>query len=111
MCPRVFADVRSVLGNGLGDETRGQGDMNVQYIDALPTAVANRGMIKVALRASDLEGVDRIVGELAMSPNIASHLVVALTSAIADHNGAEACHIYAFAAPRRRSRRKSKPQG
>lgn len=111
MRSRVFAAVRSVLGDGLGDETRGEGDMTVQYIDALPTAVANRGVIKVALRASDLEGVDRIVGELAMSPNIASHLVVALTSAIADHNGAEACHVYAFTAPKRGSRRKPKPQG
>jgi hypothetical protein len=84
--------------------------MTVQYIDDLPTAIATRGMIKVALRTSDIDGVDRIVGELAMSPNIASHLVIALTAAIAEHNGAAACTVFAFSAGKRRSPRKPKPQ-
>ena len=83
--------------------------MTFQFIDGVPTAMASKGMIRLALRASDINGVDRIVGELAMSPNIASYLVIALNAAIAEHNGAVACNVSAFSAGKRRSRRNPKP--
>jgi hypothetical protein len=79
----------------------------MRYVDALPTATSSRGMIKVALRVTDIAGVDRVISEFAMSPNIASHLVMALTNAIAEHNGAQARNLHAFSGAGR-SRRKRK---
>jgi hypothetical protein len=93
--PPAYADIATIAARHLRDTVTAAEDA-MRYVDALPTATASRGMIKVALRVSDTAGVDRLTSEFAMSPNIASHLVVALTDAIAEHNGAQACNLYAF---------------
>jgi hypothetical protein len=80
--------------------------MVVIYSDGLPSAIARKGMIRLVVRTSDADGAEVPTCEIAMSPNIACHLIVALTDAVADHNGAEACNVYAFKG-KRRSRRKS----
>lgn len=79
--------------------------MVVIYSDALPSATARKGMIRLVLRTADTEGAEAPTCEIAMSPNIACHLIVVLTDAVAQHNGAEACNVYAFRAKRRTCRK------
>jgi hypothetical protein len=81
--------------------------MVVIYSDGLPSAIARKGMIRLVLRASDADGAEVPTCEIAVSPNIACHLIVALTDAVAQHNGAEACNVYAFRG-KRGNRRRSK---
>lgn len=90
-----------------GSDREGRVVMIVIYSDGLPSAIARKGMIRVVLRASDAEGAEVPTCEIAMSPNIACHLIVAVTDAVAEHNGAEACNVYAFRG-KPRTRRKSK---
>jgi hypothetical protein len=78
----------------------------IHHSDALPSATARKGSIRLALRATDIDGVERVVCEIAISPNTASYVIVELSGALAEHNGAKACNVYAFGAKTRRAPRK-----
>jgi len=82
-------------------------ELQVYFSDALPVASSRKGSIRLALRATNIDGAESVVCEVAMSPNIACHVITALTDAVAEHNGAKACNVYAFRG-KRRTRRKSK---
>jgi hypothetical protein len=81
-------------------------ELLVCFSDALPVATARKGSIRLALRATDINGAEAVVCEVAMSPNIACHVIMALTDAVAEHNDAKACNVYAFGTRKRSKRRK-----
>jgi hypothetical protein len=82
----------------------------IHYSDTPPSARAAKGMIRLTVRATDMAGLENAVCEIAMTPNVACHMIVALTDAIAAHNGAARCSVHAFPKPDRRRRRCRKDQ-
>jgi hypothetical protein len=68
-----------------GSNREGRVVVIVIYSDGLPSAIARKGMIRLVLRTSNADGAEVPTCEIAMSPNIACHLIVALTDAVAEH--------------------------
>ncbi len=84
--------------------------MIVQHIDGMPSAEAGKGMIRLALRSRSIEGVSNVVSEFALTPHAATHVILALTNALAQHNGADACNVVAFAPLPHRPKKPHRPR-
>jgi len=73
--------------------------MPVLFSDRPPIVNAQRGVIRMTLRATSTRGGIIEAGELALTPGAASSMIAELMRAVREFQDAEGCRVVPFATP------------